>query len=679
MSRRTTVPVQLGGQSAKGDPARKPGKAIKVKNLFVRPFRLEKRPGWLRDTNSTGQACGHFLPFISGSDSVTLHGRFGSAGAGKIMKRGSSSTWSITSTLDDVGSGGYIGYYNGDGYLNYSADGVNFYVGKVNGSTFTANAIAETLGGFADCTGFLDRIFIGYVVETVNNLAEPNISNDFATGPGTYWTLSSVTQSSGSLTWTAAAGTAVSANFSAVSSAGEWRTFSVTFKNTTADATLPGYLTLSIENTAGTVTYAKEEIVVLSRSAYPEWQRFNVTALIPASTAYRLRIAGGHVERANNLVTLACADTSNDKGVMVTEGRFIHTVDVAGAVQNPKPTYNFPNRIYWSEPANPLEWRATGYVDLNEEPGAITATRATEDRFYAFKKKAIWLFRGSANPDLPLQRENVIRGVGALNSKSVKMFEGAFYFVGETDVYRMGLGGDVEPLAGEMREALFPVTSNDTCLEIDSDRKQLWVHTQTGKIHIMDLATGAWSYVTLTGAADAELKVQDLWYGQPSTESNREMYAACFYTESNDIVKLRAAQTQDNITGSARDVVAEYTFAPLQLTPPRQIVLLEDLAFYHDITATQTATTTTWQVSLDNGSTFGKTNQVTVAPLSGAAGAVDSIFVPLWQSGPRLVVNLKHSGLAGPTYFNLSGAEATIQVLGGEIEESLPTQGSASL
>lgn len=669
---------QVGGMSAKGDPSMKDGKVILARNVFVRPggdghLRADKRPGWLRDTNSTGQACSQFLPFTSKAGVTTLLGRFGSAGAGKIMKRSSGGAWSITSTLDDVGSGGYAGYFGDNAYFSYSDDSVDYLVGKFDGTTFTANAIAETLGGFADCVGFLDRLFLGYVIETVNNIAEPNISNDFATGPGTYWTLSSVTQSSGSLTWSAAAGTAISANFSAVGASGEWRTFSITAQNTTADGSLPGYLTISIENTAGTATYGSEEITISSRDADPLWQRFAVRAWIPASTAYRLKIAGGHVDRANNLITIKVVDTTDDKGVMVTAGRFFHTMDVAGALQSPSPTYSYPYRIIWSEPGEPTNWRATGYIDLNEEPGPIIALRATEDRLYAFKENAIWIFRGTADPDFPLQRERIIRGVGAIHSKTVKFYEGSFYFIGQSDVYRMSLSGEIEPLSGvDKQEDLFPVslTIGPGCLEIDSDRKQVWIYTQTGKIDVFDLRSGQWSQQTLTGASDSELQIRDLWYGKPTGESNREMYAACAYTESDDIVKLRASQTQDNITGTARDVVAKLQLQPIGSVSPRTEFTIEEVGLRHTITSQDTSDLIRISVSTDGGNTWTYYIEDTLPTANLAQTQYDLKREPYGiesTAAPLQIIEIKHTGYGGPNYFRVTGGDYTLKIHGREI------------
>jgi hypothetical protein len=105
---------------------------------------------------------------------------------------------------------------------------------------------------------------------------------------------------------------------------------------------------------------------------------------------------------------------------------------------------------------------------------------------------------------------------------------------------------------------------------------------------------------------------------------------------------------------------------------------VEQAGLRHSITASQSASVTEWSVSLDNGATWAKYNQFD--PTVTTAGAVIEERLPLRQTTRRALLKLKHTGLAGPTYFNVIGAFAEADIKdGGDKQKTNPTQVGSSL
>lgn len=680
--------------SPKGDPAKnKNGKSIKVKNLFLRAKRrLEKRPGWLRDTASFGSdSPGIFYLFKNESDGVeTLcYGNTSVAGTAQTGRfRVNSTSWTAFTAPAGQGSTGdytnafakMYALYSGD--TGTAAGAFSFDGTTTNTDPFGLGGPDSGLGG-ATIEGFIRRLFIGAPKEVQSNNASPGGNEDLAYAfEGADWTRTGYSVANASNVRTATAAADGNTMLSAVSvwtttAADEYVTARFDLRASMQARNVP--LTLYLTNSTGVTVYASREIVLPTSVEDPTWQRYSLTGRIATSgTTVYVKIEAGTAAidgAANDAFNISDSTAATPRALLVTKGRFVY--NDYSAIGGVIVTTTFPSRIYWCETDDPTFWRSENYMELREWGGPITALRRLENRLFAFKENAVWSFQGTEDPDAPLLREHIFENVGCVGAKAIDRFENTLYFVGPNEVYRMLGGAQPESICNEdMREELFADGVSPALLEVMENERAVVVY-KGGKAFIYWLDFGEWTYMTFTGASDAELVIRDLVYCKPTGETRAELYAIMDATA--DIVKLRSSQTQDNITGTARDVVAEYIFSPVETQRPRQIVTIEELGIDHEITASQTGSTCTYAASINNGASYTKTNACTLAPLAGAVGAYDIIRLPLWASGPRVLVKVTHSGLAGPTYFNLSGGEAAVQIRGREIEDSLPTAGAAAL
>lgn len=678
-----TIPVG-GGMATPGDTAKlPPDTSEKIKNMFVMPGpRVEKRPGWAREAslpplnaNPDGStAWGRLFRYVDdvGIETLIAGGISTATLGGAYYRSGAWATSSFSWYTSDSAN------YLGKAWLINSVDLPT--IGKIrsfDGTTTDDNPTKTALTGGTICV-FNHRAFVGAVRESPTDLAGAR-NYEFETAG--VWTLGGgpptvavVETSVRRMTIVGATDTAkTTVKLMTTGATTEYVTIYVQMRSNEAAKDMP--LTATVENAAGTV-YGSLPILVVKKSILPDWQTFVLTARVPAATDVFVKYIPGNLTLAAVAGTVDIGDSATGMGFHFTTGRRVY--DVASLVSVASLGHSYPYRFAWCEVNDPTAWLATSYYDCKEVAGPITVIRATlAGQLLVFKSEAIWLFNAQDNANLPVAFQQILHNVGCVNPSAILEFEGMLYFIGQNEVYRWSGSGTPEPLAlpTRMRETLFPATSGYPLLAIDTDRRVMYCHTQTGKIHVYSLDSGAWSYITLTGAADAELGLNSMIYMRPTGETSRELWVSVGL--SPNIVKLRAAQTQDNITGTVRDVTAEYWFRPMQTQSPKQDFFLEEMEIDHRITADQTGSATTLQTSADGGATFDKAVTVTVAPL--ASGGYQPMRMMVQRSDHRITIAVKHVGLAGPAYFNFSGGVATAQILGNRFQPTNPTPVSSNL
>jgi hypothetical protein len=686
MARKRTIPLDATTEWLSGDPLRAPQGAVpKIKNMFSRPGRLEKRTGWKRETNTAGDPQA-FFRLIEDSGTETI-GAISSSGNPAVY-RNSGGTWTgLGTTYFTATTADHVNHFDAC-YIASPNSIVSF-----NGSSLTGNPLQHDIRA-TTITSFIGRLFIGNVSipETANILhtvGNPTLPVDFADGAdwvtatgmnvATSGTLRYMTFTHGATDTLTLANGVDSGTYGYVT----WTQW-LRPRSTTAQA----YLTMRIINAAGTPQYGALEVVLPVQTGAIGWEAYTLTAAVPASTSIKLQFDAGTTASASSAgVAVDVGDSTWDNhvdgypGAHLSHGRFTYArvIDIAAATVY---TERKRDRIYYSETADPTYWRAINYLDITDVPGEITALRTLGNNLIVHKKRGIWTYRGNSDPDVPLIRQGLIKGVGCVGPQAIHEFDGRHYFVGENEVYEYTPGGAPEPLCGPgRREAMFSPSTlvSRPLLEIDAENKEVFVYTRTGKIDVYNLESRTWSHLTVTGADDAELEVRDLLYAQARNDTKRRMWAIISTgASSGEIVNLNSDQTVDNITGVERNVTAEVVFRPIEAAAPRSEVTVEGVNLRHKVTASQSGSTFTAEHSRNDGVSYGNTNTVVINPLS--TGGVEEMSVPIFQTAPRQTVRIKHVGLAGPNYFNVyHGSSADIQIRGPEVDDATPTAVSNTL
>lgn len=688
---RQSLPLPIGGGLfTAGDYARTPpGTSPKMKNCFVRPGpRVEMRPGWLRESALPTLASTSRLfrtdgvTSFTGSPSTTLllAGSNGFIDYGASYSSGAWTARTVISFLTRDGCTFNDTFYGTvANYVSGSASTVVPHLWSYAGAgTLNADAGATGLAGASICP-FNHRLFLASIVEMPINQAEiTNAHLKFE--DAAVWTLGggppTVASAGGIRTVTIVGATDTLKTTAAIYTSGaatEYVMPQPIFRAVSATVDLP--FTVTIEDAAGANVYGSMEVLVANRTIQPDWQRFAFPSAvrIPATTAVYMKIKPGTSTITAAAGSVDVSDSAGGRYWFLTKGRRVWgTTGLTVGVTIVAPRND---RLVWCEVDDPTYWRAGAYYDCRESPGPLTVVRQGRGRLFAFKKDAIWIFGSQDNANLPIQFVDLLRDVGCVGVQAIAQHEDVLYFASEREVYAWDMAGKPTAIAGDaMRETLFnDNTVAAPILQVDAINKQLWCYLQPGKVYTYNIETQTWSGpITFTGADDSELTISDLLFIKPNGETRAEMWA-CMSSSAN-VVKLRASQTQDNITGTARDVVAEYWFRPIQTLDPKQSVILESIEIDHKVTADQTGSTTTAEISFDGGTTFSKAVDVTLAPL--ASGNYRPMRLDLWQSDERLLVAVKHTGLAGPQYFNISGGSAMVQVCGDAIRSNPTTTGS---
>jgi hypothetical protein len=420
----------------------------------------------------------------------------------------------------------------------------------------------------------------------------------------------------------------------------------------------------------------------------PYWVRA-VIPPNPASTKVGVRLKFGNA--AVGTIELAPVDISLKDGLadgdtrkvnygqQLTVGKFfypfVNLEDTATA------TADLDNDIYWTETSDPNTILGSNYYFLRDAPGKMTGAAVVGGRYVAFKRRGMWVFQGTADPDNPLQLERYFDNVGCVSPRAVCVFEDALYFMGESEIYSYKPGGVPEPICGVgMREEII---ANDTAFSgftgigFNPTNRDLFVRARpstSGAIYVYNLDRKHWSKWT-TAISPASTIGSFVWCastGNTYCIIRKGLAPAIYgvYRVDDD------ATGQDNAGATA---VASYiTLRPVETLIPRREFSIDNVGVYHSVSGAQTNNTFEVQISLDGGDTFAKYNRVTI-PAVTTASEGDRFEVPMRQLSQRAIVRLYHTGDAGKTMFNVLDVDAVVRDIGQQRNISNPTQGASSL
>ena len=689
---RKTVTIPVGPLWTRGDLVKAPeGSSPKVRNCAFRRGVVEKRPGWLYESDASAPTSqGGLSEFVGPSATYLIAGSSAAEQGGYV--RASNGSWA-------VGPDPYYGgvEYDGTFYaLGGEGSTVQSRVSSFDGTTTNAVATTTRIGGTA-IGQYGGRLLVGSSKFYIQNGG----TYLFAFDSAAEWTVSGAwVQPTGATVRTATIANATTdtiksaaAVYTTGASASEYVT--VVFEIQAVSATVTTPIRVRIENAAGTTVYGSAQYVVSNATDDPEWRQYSVTASVPASTATYAALQIGNDTGGGTVgVTLRLSDVDNDHGLSAYQGRFVYPFG-AYSITSLLSGQRYKNRVYFSEPLDFTDWRNENFFEVDEAAGYVQAIASVNGRVVVFKERGMWVYSPTESALRPFQREAFLPNIGCSSQRGVTLFDGILFFVGENEVYAFDGSSAPVPLCGDaVRDAMFPAgeTQGTVCAAVDTDNRELWVVTGVGtanarQAYIYSIDSRQWigTYeLTATYAPDADISAYGGWaglvYTKPRGETYREMWLN--YTtgvQASKIVKLRLSQTLDSLSASTEDIVAEYVFHPLETPRPRKQMTVQEVGIDHKITASQAASETRYAFSTDGGSTFSKYNEVRVPTASGASTDTDPIRVPLHQTAPRVVLKITHTGLGGPTYFNMTGAEASIIVRGRETQGTNPTAVGSSL
>jgi len=333
--------------------------------------------------------------------------------------------------------------------------------------------------------------------------------------------------------------------------------------------------------------------------------------------------------------------------------------------------------IVWSETSDPEAIRGANNFEPKEIAGHATGARVHSGRYFMFKRRGMWQFIGTDDPDNPLLPERLPRAIGLLGSLAIDDDgDDEMFWISENDGYRMKGLDDPKPFFGDgMREEILAngsnwvpsqATYNRPLLAVDRKNREVWVYTQKGKLYCCHLRyDGAWTRHTTPNGAE----VNALAYN-PTTQ---RMYVAY---GGQGLCRLDESLTQQdelNNTATTYAGTKSLVLKPFELATPRAELCLHEVGLYHIATYTQAGEALYAYVSFDRGVTYPKYDEVRFDPTK------DRISLGLYQSGVTATAKIDHVGSLGAAAWALSGGEAYLELLAGEWPLSLPTTIASSL
>lgn len=741
------IDVPITGMETAGDPART-GKSELARNIFMRPGRMEGRPGWATTGRATNLAEDGFAIFrdnVNGEDVLCYTGSSEFYAYNKAAN-----TWSVAATGNIRGMKDSTNFQGRLYWMANESAGVPQRY-SWDGTRIDADPFRIRIGAESVAT-FLNRIFFGNTSFYVFN----RLLNPYATGGFT--PVSSVVSIQNGYTTVTPTGTVGSAIFdgaadtvpanSAEDSTVTWlcqvlnespnyrmpltlslyvsqvigrsTTYATSgairrgegtgtdyryrcvVAGTTAGAA-PAFSTtvgsITVDGTTqwineGPIAIAEIETELDTKTENPNPSSFVLQGVIPASaydTTVGIKIGFGNTSTPTitvNPISIGFRDTYADGdirkknfGQQVTRGKFIYPfINKTGSNEA---TFNYRDRVYFTETDDPKTIEGDNYQVLDEVPGEITVIRTLENFLVCYKERAIWVFSGVGNADNPIRREAVKRGVGCVGTRAIVEFEGNHFFIGDRDFYVFNGSGNPEPLTGAgMREEIFAHGAkwkgSGCVLEVDEANREFWVTTQNDCSYVYNLEVKSWtkhdrninSSPSVITPYEPQFVAADIY--DMAVIDDRIVCAVV----GGNISHLSPSAATDGVGTLSSAVVCEYWCPPVELRSPRRELVVESIWIHHMVTSVQTADRFEVSLSFDGGVTWTKYNRPTLDVTTGGKKVTS---LPLFQMGENVTMRLRYFGPAGPNYFNFSGIDLWVQVHGDELPRSTPTQGYSSL
>lgn len=404
------------------------------------------------------------------------------------------------------------------------------------------------------------------------------------------------------------------------------------------------------------------------------------------------------------------AEGKNCKGQQVTQGSFKH--EFINLESSDIYSRAYGNRVIWSEfrsdklLKNTYEVRASNYWDLTDHVGDVTAVIPFTSRVIFSKLNSMFIFSGTADPNLPLNLERVVDGVGCRGNHCFDYFGDSVYVLGENDVFEVSPDGNWKSLCDAgVREKIFdrgsdwyesqtvyasPLLSwNVPLLAIDKKRKLLFVYTQRRKLFVMSLENGEWSKWGFTGLNDQggglgyaigdDLEIYDMVFAEDEMwftlgKIYTAGHATCVYYLDDSL-------TQDSSPGNFTPyqdtdflpVEMYYDIPVIESPAPKRDVLVESIDLHHQISVDAEMTV---KISRDGGATFPQSNSVTLTASNGVATKTDRIDV--WQTSDSLQVRLYKLGEATKAGWRMTQADVAMQLLSDDDNMEYPVSSTSS-
>jgi hypothetical protein len=666
---RAMLPLDLGGMHRAGDASKMPGSRVYMaKNVFFRGGAYEQRGGWQKDDDQLAGADAEALVTFSNGDEFEL-GAIGSALSGFRDSLGAWTDYSAGGTM--LGFNDVVQFDEklyGLSYSDSSVPGAG-HNWSYDGSSAEYLPFGTHLWG-ASIEAAIRRLFIGGPKVAVTNLLGPTKSFDI-----TAWALNATVQAvSGTtrvVTFANSGSYAKSGAFVAPSDGHvNWQCY------IEARDTQEVPLTLKITD-GGSKVYKSLEVLIPLGSSGEGFIRYSVTGYVPPGTSYELQITPGTSSRPAGLnMVFGFSDVTGnpdtERGQLLTHGRFNFDSCPLGAAAVIE---EHPDWVIWCETDEINHWRAINFEKLIEYPGEITLVRGGQGVVAVYKRNAVWLFGVTDIPDQPLIRQGFTVGIGCRGPRAFAKWEQRHFFIGDNQVWAWGLSGQAEPLVDPgMRDYLFaPATMvANPILEIDPDKRELWVHIQQNKLHVFHFDSGAWTEFDMLDSTSSPLNISDLLYTVASGETQPYMWA--IESSGMSIVRLDPSATLDRVGAfGGVPITVEIIPRPIEFPSPRPLLGLEKFEFDHEITDIPADHVLNIATSTDGGATWSENKSSKITPAVPVGGDTRPLQISYRTGGRKIFARIQYSGLAGASRFNLNAIWVQVVARGRDVQAINPT------
>lgn len=473
-----------------------------------------------------------------------------------------------------------------------------------------------------------------------------------------------------------------------------------TVAGTTAGA-MPVYgTTIGGSTVDGTVTFICEgsETLATSEINLPPGTEYFISNYLTATIASRyqtnlgVKIAFGNSAYTSwpvDGVDVGYADGNAEThpfkrchGQQLTAGEFKH--EFVSLEDSGSKTFNRRNRVYWTEfrtlfGTYPV--RASNYLEVPDLEGDFEAHIPLAGRLICAKRRGLVLCSLTADPNLPLQIETTIHGVGCLHYRAWDVYNGSAYMIAENDVVVVSSNGDVRSLFEGENVGARPVVfegfgtvgsdwveevGDVPILKIDRDRKIAFVYTVDRKLFGYSLELNQWMQFEI-GPYTAPAQIVDMLYHDGRMWISTRDYGLGWLDPS-------IARDQD-AAGTTYSVRATYDLPVVEMAGPKQDLVVESVDLHHSTTAASPSLTVS--ISRDGGNTFPQSNTVTLTQAP-AESVTKTDRVDVWQTSDSLRIRFAHDGDTGASACLLRSADLAIQRLSDDDNMEYPVSSTSS-